>query len=243
MNGREAVTTKYWLRHESGEKEDDEAELINDPRLAGSFIDGAISTRRTPNDLIFADVRMEMLVARAEKTIAVAQSLREQYPDYANHPDFFMTFVYERMGLPVNGVNLDQMFSSPGAFLDNINFLWNEYRVGLGYYYQMASTKAILETFDNEATPHWSFMQVQEGASEQDMIEAVRSRQYILMHQAIGVMAPGLKMKLHTSGGDYYINHPEFGHIPGGLTYVDLRSWNGETRDFTKADVRKVDAM
>ncbi|WP_171845192.1 hypothetical protein [Burkholderia sp. MSMB1588] len=47
-------------------------------------------------------------------------------------------------------------------------------------------------------------------------------------------------MILHTNGAAHFTDHPEFGHIPGGLHYVDLTQWEGESRDFTEDDIKKI---
>ncbi|WP_156442996.1 MULTISPECIES: hypothetical protein [unclassified Burkholderia] len=56
----------------------------------------------------------------------------------------------------------------------------------------------------------------------------------------MGIVKQDGGMILHTNGAAHFTDHPEFGHIPGGLHYVDLTQWEGESRDFTEDDIKKI---
>ncbi|AHB08674.1 MULTISPECIES: hypothetical protein [Pandoraea] len=223
--------------------EDDNAKLIHEPRFAGSFVEGSMNVSELSPGLWGATLEMTMLSASAEKTIAVAKSLFEKYPEYLVNNDYRVIFSYERMGLRIPpGAALEETLSGVPGFQRWINLLWTtEYRVGLGAYFQLTSAGPLVHGEGNEIRPTLMFMPTIEGANQDRLIQAVRSRQYVLLQQGVGISAPGKPTIIHTNGGAHYTEHPDFGVVPGGLGFIDLRNWDGESRDFTMADLGKIE--
>ncbi|MCI3207591.1 hypothetical protein DBA20_21835 [Pandoraea capi] len=183
-----------------------------------------------------------MVVASAQSAIDIAKDIMARHPDYTAGGDHTVVFVYERLGLGIPaGDVLDEVLSGPPGYRNWINLLWvTGYRVGLGAHFQLASVGPIVQTDAAEAVPTWRFSPTFAGADMERLIEAVHMRQYLLLHQGIGLTAPGKPMILHTNGGEHFTDHPDFGVVPGALRYIDLRKWEGETRNFGESDMGDI---
>ncbi|AKM30939.1 hypothetical protein AB870_13700 [Pandoraea faecigallinarum] len=242
----EASVTLDWLRkgRDGRTSERRNAKLINEPMLAAQFTAGSIRCVPSTIDTPQAIVETTMLAASLDKIIATAKKVLAAHPDYIVDPNNYrLTFVYERLYIDVLGINVDRMLNDPDLLEYFINSIWlSLYFVDLGPYMEMIPFNAVIRSRQPEIKPSWAFVPKVADTDLQDLINAVHSRQYILMHQGVGLSAPGKETLLYTNGSGAYVDHPDFGRLPAGLTYLDLRTWNGETRDFTKADVRKLDA-
>ncbi|GAB3627687.1 hypothetical protein GCM10027419_25380 [Pandoraea terrae] len=184
---------------------------------------------------------MSIDCAGIEKTMSVAKDIIKKYSEYTEDGQHIVTFAYERwgIGLPAGPV-LDEALSSVSGFQFWINYGWAQYFVGLTAYFAMAASGAAMDPANDFISPRWLFQPMVSGAERSRLITAVRLRGYVLMQQGVGISAPGRPTILHTNGAAHFTDHPEFGTIPGGLSYVDLTRWEGESRPFTPRDVQII---
>jgi hypothetical protein len=169
------------------------------------------------------------------KAIELAKRLLQK-PDYKD-ADHRLIFLFGQEGVVVPNPMISEVLSSDERFQYWINGAWNELRYNLdpfviGHYAPVASTAWRHAHIDTQFVP-----QDDRASEKAALVASVRRWGYMLLHLGVGIAAPSLPTIMLTGGTEEWVEHDVFGLMPGGTHYLDLRSWDGNDKEFTARDL------
>ncbi|VVE72867.1 hypothetical protein PCA31118_04336 [Pandoraea captiosa] len=214
-------------------------ELIHDDRLLSEFVSADMYAIQQGS--WSAQILGVMNCATPSQMLALIDDVIDSHPDYTVGNNYAIVVSYERFHIEIPfGPDLDELRAGPGDYENLVNLLC------LIYYYFPLDANFHFQGLDRpiladqpQHAPSWRFQPVASTNREQ-LITAVRGRQYIPFQQGVGISAPGKLMKFYTSGASHFTNHPGLGTVPGGMRFIDLRAWNGEDHTFTEQELGTI---
>lgn len=219
--------------------------FVHDDRLKARFKDGHIGSYGSGS--LYARMWITWTGSGMATMAAIAHELIRKHREYWKGGEPTIAFVYERLAMPFQGDVLSMMIGEEGTPFDPtwfqywLNAAWAEYyRQDVSPAHQLSSVGWIVQPpYDPEATPTWILQGI--GPTQPDqLVEAAHNLGFLLLHEGVAIIPPegsDLPTILHTNGGENLVEHPQFGEVPGGLDYIPLGEWHGESHAFTKEDI------
>jgi len=218
----------------------DDVILRPEPRLAANFGPSRLSAGRISERYWQCTLAQEILTVGPYVDVATGlarQLLKE--PGY-DIEDRALIFLFGREAVTVPGTMIDEVLSSPEWFQYWLNAGW----VQVGYDsfpYEIGHYSAVVSPDLDRTRPETHFVPVDTSTEDKThLLSAVKLWGYMLYHHGIGIAARGKPIVMLTSGTGRWVEHPRFGQLPSGASYIDLRSWQGDDRIFSESDLVRV---
>jgi len=213
-------------------------ELINDSVFSETYLDTANITTRVEDGLFVA--KLSIYLEGFNVGNFVTPRIKEIFasnPEYSDRPDFISPNSFFGLNLDLPRDYAYEYIKSPLIYGIIIGDFWHQkyYKISLTEKYVAYSFFVIHATgvqFELTIRP------TIEGATREDLVEAVRSLRFVLIQVSVGVAASGIESsKTYTNGSNHFVENPEFGRMPGGLKFIDVSKWKGEDRIWTREDL------
>ncbi|MBB3228636.1 hypothetical protein FHW69_003278 [Luteibacter sp. Sphag1AF] len=211
------------------------ARLVHDPRLVANLTSARLFEAEAFG-LWSLSVTLKIECTAADTMLTIARELLQDHPEYTAGGAHSIIIGYERSGLTFSGETLLDLLQGGTRYPYWVNDAWRNGREDLSGYVYLQTVGPVVDTAQTFIAPAFLIQQAFDGIEHDDFVAAVHARGYMAINVFVGLSAPGKETLLHTPGSENYVES-DFGQVPGGMAYLDLRRWTGGTQDFTGADV------
>jgi hypothetical protein len=218
----------------------DEVILRPEPRLVANFGPSHLSEGRISGRYWQCTLYQDILttVPYAPVAIELARQLLEE-PGYDTE-DRTLIFLFGREALTVPAPLIDDVLSSSEAFQYWLNAGWVQLRYS-AYPYDIGHYAPVVSANVAKTHPQVRFVPLDATTEDEShLLSEVKRWGYMLYHLGIGIAANWKPTVMLTSGTGRWVKHPQFGLLPSGTAYIDLRSWKGDDKTFSESDLKPV---
>lgn len=217
-----------------------EGQLIYSDALEVRFMTAAIAVGTDQANVPNATISFALSGISAGQTTEFLKEVLEKNTDYFDNPSFSMTSRYTRFDNGFDRFETQTMLETESDFLDALDQAYSGLCLRKGKYDLVFSQPLVRHSRDGivlvisaSAAPEQAI-----APSIEDLIESIRMLQYIPVQLSFALSTEHLPRKIYTNGANYYIDHPAFGTVPGGVSYIDLSTWDGRCRVYDESDLK-----
>lgn len=224
-------------------RNDNEGQLIHSDALEVHFMTAAIAVGTDEANVPNATITVALAGISASQTIDFLKNTQDKHSEHFENPNFKLTSCYTRFEVDFDRPQTQSMLETELQFLDSLDQAYTGLSWQLGKYIFMLSQQLVKHSRDGVVLSITAFAEPgqQTPPSIEDLIESVQAMGFIPVQLSFAISAPNLPRKIYTNGANYYFDHPSFGQVPGGISYIDLSTWDGRCRVYDESDLRYFD--
>jgi hypothetical protein len=224
-------------------RSDTEGQLIHSEALEVRFMTAAIAVGADEANVPNAKITVALAGLSASQTIDFLKDTQGNNSEYFDSHNFTLTSRYTKFEVDFDRSQTETMLATELQFLDSLDQAYTGLSWQFGKYIFVVSQQLVKHSRDGMVLSITAFADPgqQTPPSIEDLIESVRAMEFIPVQLSFAVSTPDLPRKIYTNGANYYIDHPSFGRVPGGISYIDLSTWDGGCRVYDESDLRYFD--